>query len=161
MDSGSVSSVQPHPFSTLSVPLRIARSHGRMHLFFFFFLLKKTRKIKNSWAVKTADAQASAVASFVTRYPLTPVDPFSSSYCYFVSSAQTLAIVSGLIRKQTAEFLFAGMRALVWVSREKRCGIYVAVSAPRFCEGRYLVAIWPLWTLQQVNRAESGASDAR
>lgn len=99
-------------------------------------------------------------------------DPFSEGYCYFVSSAQTQGIVSGLIRKQTVKFLFTGMRVLVWASKE---------SAHYFCEracaslyggsrglGRGLGrGRWglpgghmSLWTLQQVNRA-SRASEAR
>lgn len=72
---------------------------------------------KNSCA-KTARAQASAVASFVTHYPLVRLIPSPRAIATLSPQTQTLAIVRGLIRKQTVEFLLAGMRALVWVSKE-------------------------------------------
>lgn len=155
MDFGSVSSVQPLPSNTLLVPLWVNRSQGKTHLLFFILGKKHTKQLGKKYGPCT-----SFCCGVIRHSPsIDSVDPVSSSYCYFVSSAQTLGIVSGLIRKQTVEFLFTGMRALVWASKESAqcwCGRACALLCEDVVPGGHMA----LWTLQQVNRARR-ASGAR
>lgn len=127
MDFGSAFSVQPHPFSASSFPLRMNRSRrGRRDALVILHPVEREGKKKYKQLGKKYGPCTSFCCG-VIRHSLSIdcADPFSEGCCYFVSSAQTRGIVSGLIRKQTVKFLFTGMRALVWASKE---------SAHHFCE---------------------------